>query len=117
MSVTAQRTTHIQLSGDIELADSFVAAANENSPGQVEIKQLASGTNTITPPTSSCTTKACTIIPPAGSTVDITLKGVAGDTGIVLHNTDPTTIALDNPSGTFVLSAASTINGVRLIWT
>lgn len=117
MSVTSQRLTSIQFSGDVQLADSFDAAANENSPGQVEIKQLASGTNTITPPSSSCTTKACTIIPPAANATVITLKGVAGDTGVALHTTDPTIIALNSPTNTFVLSAAGTINGVRLVWT
>lgn len=117
MAVTAQRTTHITFTGDIELSDSFVAAANLNSPGQVQIMQLASGANVITPPSSSSTTKAVTIIPPAASTIDITLKGTTADVGVVLHNTDPTTIALDSPTNTFVLTAATTIQGVRLIWT
>jgi len=117
MSVTAQRTTLITFTGDIELADSFVAAANLTSPGQVQIMQLASGSNVITPPSSSCTTKAVTILPPTGNTTDITLKGTLADVGVVLHNTDPTTIALDSPTAVFVLSAASTIAGVRLIWT
>jgi hypothetical protein len=117
MAVTAQRTTHIQFTGDIELADSFVASANVVSPGQVEVRQLASGPNTITPPSSGVNAVSCTIIPPAANIIDITLKGVTGDTGVVLHNTDPTTIALDSPTATFVLTAASLINGVRLIWT
>jgi hypothetical protein len=117
MSTTAQRTTHITFTGDVELADSFVAAANANSPGQTVVMQLASGANVITPPSSSCTTKAVTILPPATNTADITLKGTTADVGIVLHNTDPTTIALDSPTTILVLSAASTIDGVRLIWT
>lgn len=117
MSVTAQRTTHIVFTGDVELADSFVAAANTTSPAQVQIMQLASGVNVITPPSSSCTTKAVTILPPATNTTDITLKGTTADVGVVIHNTDPTTIALDSPTNTFVLSAAATIAGVRLIWT
>lgn len=117
MAVTSQRTTHIVFTGDVDLADSFVASANLNSPGQIQIVQLVSGANVITPPSSLCTTKAVTIIPPATSTIDITLKGTTADVGVVLHNTDPTTIALDSPTTILILSAASTINGVRLIWT
>jgi len=117
MAVTAQRTTHIQFTGDVEAADSYVAAVNAASPGVIEVKQLVSPNNTITPPSSGVTAKAVTIIPPADNTTDITLKGIAGDTGIVLHNTDPTTIALDSPTATFVLSVGTTVNGVRLIWT
>lgn len=117
MSVTAQRTLHIQFTGDIEAADSYAAAANVASPGVIEIKQLPIGSTTITPPSSGVTAKACTILFPSGNIVDVTLKGVAGDTGIVLHNTDPTTIALDSPTATFVLTTATLIDGVRLIWT
>lgn len=117
MSVTAQRSIHIQLTGDIEAAESYVAAVNTTSPGQIEVKQLVSGTNTITPPTSAVTARACTILPPASNTLAITLKGIGGDTGVALHPTDPTTIALNSTTGTFVLSVTTTINGTRLIWT
>jgi hypothetical protein len=117
MAVTAQRIISIQTTGDIQIADTFEAEANASSPAQVEIRQLASGNNTITPPSSGCITKAVTIIPPAANATVITAKGVGGDTGIAIHVTDPTTIALNSSTATFVLSAAGTINGVRLIWT
>lgn len=115
MAVTATRQVTMRFSGDINASLTYSAANNSDSPGVIEVKALSSGANTITPPTGA-TPKAVTIVPPSGSTVDIALKGVSGDTGIVIHNTDPTTIALDSPSDTFVLDAASTVN-VRLIWT
>lgn len=119
MAVTASRVITIEFTGDVKAANSFQAANNVLSPGQVEIKTLSVGNNTITPPniTSVSTPKCCTIIPPSANAIDITLKGVAGDTGIVLHNTDPTSIALDSPSTTFVLSVGTQVDGVRLVWT
>jgi hypothetical protein len=44
------------------------------------------------------------------------LKGVTGDTGIGLHLTDPSTIALAGSTATFVLTAGNTITGLRLYW-
>jgi hypothetical protein len=46
----------------------------------------------------------------------ITLKGISGDTGVELHLTDPCTISLNSTTNTFVLTAASQLAGVRLIW-
>jgi hypothetical protein len=57
-----------------------------------------------------------TILPPTGNTTNITLKGVTGDTGIQLHDTDPSTISLDPAVTSFVLTAAAQITGVRLYW-
>ena len=47
----------------------------------------------------------------------ITLKGVSGDTGVALHLTDPSTIALASSVTSFVLTTGGAITGVRLIWT
>lgn len=117
MPVTAKRAITIQFSVGISASNTFQAADNTASPAQIEVKQLASGPNTITPPTSGVTAKAVTILPPSGNLTVITLKGVAGDTGVAIHLTDPTTIGLNSPSATFVLNAAALIDGVRLIWT
>src|SRR5690242_2468757 len=108
MSVTSQRATTIAFSGDITASETFSAANNTTTPAQINIQTLASGANTITPPTvGSGGATAVTIIPPAGNTATITLKGVSGDTGVVLHKTDPTTVALNSPTNTFVLSASA----------
>lgn len=113
MAVASQRAISVTFSGDVTAGIVAQAAENASSPGHIESKTLTTGANTITPP--GTTSKACTIMMPTGNTVDLTLKGVAGDTGIVLHNTDPTSIALDSPSTTFVLNASSGVT-VRLVW-
>jgi hypothetical protein len=114
MAVTAQRSITIQFSGDFDAANNFAAANNAASPSQVEVVDLASGANTISPPDVVPT--GLTIIPPSGNTHLITLKGVAGDTGIPLHLTDPTSIALDSTFTSLVLNAADVIADVRLVW-
>lgn len=116
MAITAVRATTISFTGDLTAVVPANAANNALSPGKTDIVTLASGANTITPPTGGSTPVACTIIPPAGNLETITLKGVTGDTGVVLHKTDPSTIALNSPTNTFVLTASALITGVRLIW-
>lgn len=116
MSVTATRTVAINFTGDVVAQNSFPAASNTASPGQIDIVTLASGANTITIPAGGSTPKAVTIIPPSGNTTLITLKGISGDTGVALHHTDPTSIAIDSTVATFVLNAAAGITGVRLVW-
>lgn len=117
MSITSSRTIQIQFSGDITAGVIQSALDNTVSPGEPIIQTLALGNNTITAPVvSGIVVTALTIIPPAGNTSLITLKGVAGDAGIALHKTDPTSIALDTTFLSLVLSAAAQIIGVRLIW-
>lgn len=117
MAVTATRSIVVRFSGDVVAVNPFSAAQNADSPGDIDIVTLASGANTITPPAGDTTPVAVTIIPPEGNLETITLKGVTGDTGVVLHKTDPTSIALNSPTATFVLTASAQIAGVRLIWT
>ena len=115
MAVAANRQINIQFVGDgFEASNTFPAAENASSPAKADYATLASGANTITAPTGAT---ACTIIPPAGNTTSITLKGVTGDTGIRIHDTDPTCVAIDDSVTTFCLTAAAQITGVRLIWT
>ena len=116
MSVTATRTTTITFTGDTTGTETISAASNAASPGSIEIKTLASGANTITLPTGGSTVVACTMVPPTGNAVSITLKGVSGDTGIRLHNTDPSTLSFDSSVTTFVLTTGSAITGVRFFW-
>lgn len=118
MAITSTRNVQIGFSGDVaQLPQPFSALDNLVSPGQSDLVTLASGANTITPPSVTGTTAtALTIIPPAGNATLITLKGVTGDTGVPLHKTDPTSIAADTTLSSIVLTAAATIAGVRLIW-
>lgn len=116
MAASATRSTTITFSGDVSGAEILNAATNAASPAQIQLLSLASGANTITAPTGGSTPTACTIIPPTGNAVSLTVKGVTGDTGIRIHNTDPTTIAIDSSVATFCLTAGNTVTGVRLVW-
>ena len=117
MSTASTRTITVGFSGDVAAVEPFSAAVNSSSPGGLSAPvTLANGANTITVPTGGTTPTAVTIIPPAGNVNLITLKGVSGDTGVKLHLTDPTSIALDSSVATFVLNAAAQIVGVRLVW-
>lgn len=117
MSVAAARKVTIAFTGDFVATNEYNAASNTLSPGQVDVYTLATGATTISPPTGGSSPKAVTIIPPSTNTIALTLKGIGGDTGVGLHLTDPTSIGLASTTATICLSVASTITGVRLIWT
>jgi hypothetical protein len=112
MAVNATRNVTIVYAGDVVGVESLDAAANASSPGQVQIIALASGANTITPPAGA---KAVTIVPPAANVITLTLKGVTGDTGVGLHLTDPTSIALASAASTFVITTSNTVT-LRFFW-
>lgn len=118
MSVTSSRTVQIQYSGDVTTGIIQSALDNINSTGEMDIVTLALGANTITAPVvSGLIVTGLMIIPPAGNTNLIKIKGVTGDTGVPIHLTDPTSLALDTSFISLVLNAAAQIVGVRLIWT
>jgi hypothetical protein len=116
MPTGSARTQTITFTGDTTATQTNAAAQNPNSPGQNELRTLAIGANTITVPTGGATPVAVTIVPPAGNTVALTLKGVAGDAGILLHPTDPSTIGLGAGVVSVVLNAAAAVIGVRFVW-
>ena len=117
MAITSSRNVQVEFSGDETFNLIQSAADNTVSPGMVSIQTLTTGANTITAPVvSGIVVTALTIVPPSGNTNLITLKGLTGDTGIPIHKTDPTTIGLNTTFTSLVLNAASTIVGVRLIW-
>lgn len=117
MAVQSTRSVVITYTGDVTGTEEIDAATNTASPGAITIQSLASGFNSITVPSSTgVTVKAVTIVPPAGNTTSITLKGVTGDTGILLDETDPTTLALDGTVTAIGLTAGAAIQGVRFYW-
>lgn len=116
MAVTAARTITITYTGDITGTETISAASSVASPGSVTLHTLASGANTITAPTGGSTPVCMTIVPPAGNTQTITLKGVTGDTGVALHLTDPSSISLAAAFTTCCLTAGNTITGLRIYW-
>ena len=117
MPVTATRTTTLVFSGDVTGTETISAASNTSSAGMIEIRDLASGFNSITVPTGGATVPtAVTIIPPSGNATAITVKGVTGDTGLRVHNTDPFTISLHSSVTAVGLTAGGAIAGVRFHW-
>lgn len=113
MAVTSKRITRVEFSGDVNAPDlTYAAADNSSSPGMIETKALASGFNSITVPTGA---KSVTIIPPSANAITLTLKGVTGDTGVKLHLTDPTVIALATAQATIGITTSGTVT-VRLVW-
>ena len=112
MSVFSDRSIVIEDTGDVEYSQTFEADQVSTGSGQNQLIALSSGANTITVPTSAV---AVTIVPPIGSTVALTLKGVAGDTGIALHPSDPTSLGLSGSVTSFVINAASAVS-VRFIY-
>lgn len=114
MSVNATRVIGIGFTGDVNAPNlTYSAADNAASPGMVQNIALISGANIITPPAG---TKAVTIIPPTANTSVLRLKGISGDTGIVLHLTDPSSISLDiSLTSTFCITASLAVT-VRFVW-
>jgi hypothetical protein len=116
LAVTSTRVTTITYTGGPAGTETISAAQNVASPGQISIYTLSAGFASITFPTGGTTVVAATIVPPPGNTQTITLKGITGDTGILLHPTDPTTIAL-GAGAAFGLTAGGTITGLQIYWT
>ena len=116
MATVSARTQTITFTGDVTATQTNAALDNPASPGVIELQSLDAGPNAIIVPGGGATPVAVTIHPPAGNVVPITLKGIAGDAGILLHPTDPSTIALGPLVNSFVLSTTGPITGVRFIW-
>lgn len=116
MSTASARTQTITFTGDVTATQTNAALSNPASPGVNQLISLVTGPNAITVPAGGATPVAVTIIPPAGNVVPMTLQGVAGDAGILLHLTDPSTIALGATVATFVITTTGAVPGVRFIW-
>lgn len=122
MSIASTRVVTATFSGEgFQNAFTFTAGNNASSPGATTIHTLSVGANTITIPTGGSQVQAATIIPPTGNTSTLTVKGTTGDTGIAIHKTDPTSLALDTTSTTqtsFVITVGvTTVTGLHIVWT
>lgn len=115
MGINSTRQSTVVFTGDLNFSFS-TSSANSSSPGVEQLITLASGANTIAVPTAGTVPTACTIVKPAGNVVAITLKGASGDTGVPLHPTQHDTISVGAAVTSFVLTAATQVVGVRLIW-
>ena len=116
MATTSTRAITIVFTVDNTATETISAASNTAAPGVMELLTLSSGANTITVPTGGSTAKACTMMPPSGNTATLTLKGVTGDTGVLMHATDPTSISLASSVTSFVITTSAIVTGMRLYW-
>ena len=117
MAVKSVRTQTIVFSGDVVGTEISTAATNTNAGGVVELKTITGAAfQAFTVPTFGAVPPSCTIIPPAGNTASLTLKGVTGDTGFALHLTDPSVVSLASTTTTFGITTGATVTGLRLIW-
>lgn len=98
---------------------------NAYSVRAVEMRNLDSGANTVVVPpgggSPSNDAGGVFIVPPSGSAVTITLKGVTGDTGVPLSRKAWTFIPFDydgTPNGpaSICLTASAYLANVLLIW-
>ena len=120
MSVTSTRQiTLTQIGDNLNNSISVSAASNGSAPGDIDVFGLSAGDNTLTLPTGGTTPSGATLIPPAGNTQTLTLKGVGGDTGIRLSKVDPTSISFDSAAlpANIIVNAGGTVNGFRVVWT
>lgn len=118
MPVTSNRLITIQFSEDFSNVITAAASPNVDAPGAISLYSLVPGPNTITLPTGGTVVKGATIIPPEGNILELILKGVAGDTGIPLNLTDPSSISfsVDNIPTSIVIDAEDDIDGLRIVW-
>lgn len=117
MAKTVTTTLAVTVTGDgfgpsanTPLYSASMQNATGGPPGQ---QALAMGNNTIAVP---ATAAGVVIVPPAGSAVALTLKGVNGDTGIALDPANPTHLRLTPGAvASFVLNAGGAV-AVALLW-
>lgn len=112
MSSSADRAITIVFQGDVAGTQELEAAENTTSPAGTLAVVLSSGNNTIAVPTGAT---AVTIAKASDNVVALVVKGVAGDTGIRLHDTDPDSLSLHASQTSFVINAASAAT-VRFYW-
>lgn len=115
MATSSSRSVSVSFTGDVQAAPpAFTAAANATSPGGLHMPYaLSSGFNSIAVPVGAT---GATITKPTGNTVALTLKGITGDTGILLSTTDPDSISLPVGATTIGLTAGSNVT-VWITWT
>lgn len=112
MSGTAQVAVTATLTSGTTSQKQYGPVTFTNTSANEQTVSVAVGTNTtITVPTTPSQATGVIIIPPTTNTNTLTLKGVAGDTGIAISPTAPTFIPFATaPPVSFVLNASSSTN-------
>lgn len=114
MAKTVVTSTTVSLSGDgwggAPLFSESVSNLSGSTPDSV---LLAGGFNSIPVP---ATALGVTIVPPPGSVVTLTLKGITGDTGIPIDPINSTRLKfIAGQNATFGITASAPVT-VGLIW-
>jgi hypothetical protein len=115
MSKTSTVTLTVSVTGD-GLSESYAlpAVVNAAAPGGGPSNlALATGFNSIAVPPGSL---GFILIPPVGSVITKTLKGITGDTGIPLHVTNPTWVSLPPATATIGITAGGAGETVAIHW-
>jgi hypothetical protein len=118
VSITALLRNYISFSGDQESDLIYSSEELEDSPAQQQVISLSTGNNTITlPDVDGFTVHGVAIVPPATDAGLVTLKGVNGDTGILLSSEGVSVFQFGSTlPASIVLSAAAGVEGWRLVW-
>jgi hypothetical protein len=118
VSITAVVTNYIQFSGDQESEAIYGSGNLANSPAVQQLANLVDGNNTITVPSvEDFVVHGVAIVPPAGNTNQLTLKGASGDTGVLLSATDVSMLQFGDTVPTeIILFIEGIIDGLRLVW-
>lgn len=117
MALTAVTTTSTVYSGGEVASSNEVTQSNTNTNATATGAanyDLSSGFNSITVPTSYHV-DGFTLFPPSGNTTSITLKGITGDTGIRLHNTMASQIAINSSVTAIGITTGAAVT-VRIAW-
>lgn len=92
----------------------FATITSTASVSDINQVTLAATTDyTVTKPTGAI---GVLIYPPTPNTQTLILKGVGGDTGLVLHPTNPTILTLATATTTFILRSSGIVTGIELYW-
>lgn len=108
MSATGTVTIAATVSGLPSGAKSFSFAYGPitGAVGEILDVALSTGNNTITVPAGATW---LLIVPPSGNAIQLTLKGVSGDTGFALDLTRATLLPLTAGTTSVILSAAGNV--------
>lgn len=115
-------------SGISRFTISFIASCINKSPVDMDVwlnnysplydktVKLTAGYNTMTIGDTSHG-RIIIFIPPRGNTQTLVLKGVTGDTGLLLNPNGPLVLSVPvtAPNGTLNITAGGAVNGCRLI--
>lgn len=118
MSITAVVKNYVKFSGDQESDLIFNSGSLADSPAMQELASLTTGNNTITvPDVDDFTVHGVVIIPPDANTIQPTIKGVNGDTGFALSESEVSVIQFGTTvPASFVLNVSEDVAGFRLVW-